>query len=86
MYTNTEKSTESYTKKGICHRTIKKRSEYSYTKFKLKKYNTMRLKIQHDFMHSMYGSGKDVGTEEEQHCQWVKFHLKDNTKYACLHP
>lgn len=37
MYTNTEKSTESYTKKGFCHRkNYEKKSGYSYIKLKFK--------------------------------------------------
>jgi len=51
MYTNTEKSTESYIKKGICHRKNYQKEKWILIyQVKTKKYNIMRWQIQENFI------------------------------------
>lgn len=68
MYTNTEKSTESYIKKGICYRkNYQKEKCILIYQVKIKKCNIMRWQIQQDSIHSVCGSGEDVGREGGQY-------------------
>ena len=63
-YTNTEKSTESYTKKGICHRKNYQKEKWILIyQVQIEKYNIMRWQIQQDFIHSVNGTGEDVGRD-----------------------
>lgn len=55
MYTNTKKSTESYTKR-ICHRKNYQKEKWILRyQVKIKKYNIVSWEIQQDFIHSVYG-------------------------------
>lgn len=87
MYTNTEKSTESYTKKGISHRKNYQKEKWALIyQATIKKYKIMRWQIQQDFIHSVYGSEEDVGMEGGSISDGLNFTCMLTTKYACLHP